>query len=103
MDTLEPDALLAGACTWKNRAFHFGGKVAQSVQSKSIFQAFQNYHRIAYSHNPLVNTLFDQFTRDIDDYIPMTQLMLTSDGPIQTLFKRDDDISTVSWFRIMKK
>ncbi len=96
-------SLLTGAYSWKHRAFDYDGKVIQDFADKSIFHAFENYHRLAYSHNPLVNTLFDQFTSGIDDYMPMTQLMLTSDGPIQTMFKNDDDISTVAWMRIMKK
>src|SRR6266508_1284068 len=96
-------SLLTGTYSWKHRAFDYNGKVIQDFTDKSIFHAFKNYHRLAYSHNPLVNTLFNQFTLDIDDYMPRTRLMLTSDGLIQTMFKHDDDASTVAWLRFMKK
>jgi len=96
-------ALLTGTYSWKNRAFDYNGRVSAEFTGKSIFRAFDTYHRLAYSHNPLVNTLFDQFAPDIDEYMPMTRLMLTSDGLIQTMFKGDDDASTVAWMRYMKK
>lgn len=96
-------SLLTGALPWSHRAFQQYGEVQESFVNKNIFKAFEDYHRLAYSHNPLVNVLFHQFIRDLDDYIPAERFMLTSEGFIPSLFARDEDIATVGWTRAMKK
>ena len=96
-------SLLTGSLPWSHRAFQQYGTVTESFVDNNIFHAFEDYHRIAYSHNPLVNVLFRQFIRDLDEYIPAARLMLTSDGLITSLFAGDEDIATVSWTRAMSK
>jgi arylsulfatase A-like enzyme len=96
-------SLLTGTLPWSHRALQQYGEVDKSFVNKNIFKAFEDYYRIAYSHNPLVNVLFSQFVRDLDDYIPAERFMLTSDGFIPALFGRDEDIATVSWTRAVKK
>ena len=96
-------SLLTGALPWSHRAFRYNSTVAESFATQNFFSAFQNHYRIAYSHNPLVNTLFDQFHEHIDEYVPQSRLFLLNDGPIQTLFKHDQDIATVSWARAIKR
>lgn len=96
-------SLLTGSLPWSHRAFQQYGTVTESFVDKNIFKAFEDYHRIAYSHNPLVNVLFRQFIQDLDDYIPPERLMLTSDSMITSLFSGDEDIATVSWTRTMNK
>jgi len=96
-------SLLTGTLPWTHRAFRFGGTMAEPFATRNIFHVFQNYYRIAYSHNPLVNTLFSQFLVDLDELIPLDKLLLANDGFIQALFNNDEDIATVSWARAMKK
>jgi arylsulfatase A-like enzyme len=96
-------SLLTGTLPWTHRAFTYNGKVDAPFVGRNIFHAFPDRYRIAYSHNPLVNTFFDQFRGDLDEYIPRQRLFLLNDGLIQSLFKRDEDIATVSWARTMKK
>lgn len=96
-------SLLTGVLPWTHRAFTLNTTVDASFTRKSIFRAFQDHYRIAYSHNNVVNTLFNQFHEDVDELIPRMQLYLTSDGFINTLFGKDDDIASVSWVRAMKK
>jgi len=96
-------ALLTGVLPWTHRAFNINQPVAKPLADKSVFHAFKDYHRIAYSHNPLVYTFFNQFRGQLDDYIPIQDLFLTTDGLVQTLFRRDDDVSTLSWMRAAKK
>lgn len=96
-------SLLTGTLPWSHRAFQQYGKVDTLFVTRNIFKAFGHYHRIAYSHNPLVNVLLRQFIGDLDDYIPAERLMLTSDGFIPSLFGKDEDIATTSWTRAMKK
>ena len=68
--------------------------------SRNIFRAFQDYYRIAYTHNIWANKLLEQFQGDIEELIPWGQLFLQSyDGFIQNLFKKDLDIASVGWVR----
>ena len=48
-------SLLSGMLPWKHRAFIHYGKVEEVFIKDNIFPAFDNYYRIAYSHNPLAN------------------------------------------------
>jgi len=96
-------SLLTGTLPWTHRAIQVSRPVIEAVRSQSIFHAFKDYYRLAYSHNPLVNRLFDQFRDDLENYIPVEQFLLTSDGLIQSLFRNDDDVSGLSWARTIKK
>src|SRR3990170_644440 len=96
-------SLLTGTLPWTHRAINYNGTVDEPYVKKNIFRAFQNHYRIAYSHNPLVNTLLFQFTGDLDEFIPRERFFLASDGFIQTLFNADEDIATVSWARTIKR
>ena len=96
-------SLLTGSLPWSHRAFALNTTVDATYADRSIFHAFKNYYRIAYSHNNVVNTLLNQFKDDLDELIPQRQLYLTNDGFVNTLFANDDDIASVSWTRIMKR
>lgn len=96
-------SLLTGALPWSHRAFRHNSKVTASFANKNIFQAFKNHFRVAYSHNPLVNTLLKQFSGNLDDFVPLTKLLLTTDGFLETLFDNDEDIASVAWTRAIKK
>jgi arylsulfatase A-like enzyme len=96
-------SLLTGVLPWTHRAFQMYTPVVEPLATKSIFHTFKDFYRIVYTHNPLVNYLFDQLKSQLDDYIPLQKLFLTTDGLVQTLFRSDDDISTLSWARTSKK
>lgn len=92
-------SLLTGLLPWTHRAFWINAPVTPRLAGENIFKAFSHYYRIAYSHNPLVNTLFDQFAVSLDHYIPRDALMLTSDGFLDSLFRKDQDTATVASIR----
>jgi len=96
-------SLLTGVLPWKHRAFRFENGVVDSYVKKSIFHAFDSYYRIAYSHNPHVVRFLDQFSADLTKFTPYEQLLLTGNGIIQSLFKKDDDIANIAWSRTMVK
>ncbi len=92
--------LLTGTNAWTHRALQQNSMVAQSVATHNIFNAFQSYYRLAYTHNGWANTLLRQFQKDIEEWIPREQLLLSSYSRyIQTLFTNDDDLASVSWTR----
>lgn len=95
-------SLLTMTLPWTHRAIRFQGTVSNRYADKSVFHAFDDYHRLAYSHNDLVNLLFDQFQGSINEYIPQDKLLLFNDGYIRALFGGDEDIATVSWGRAVK-
>src|SRR5574340_1454450 len=96
-------SLLTGTLPWTHRAFQLNGTVTDSFVHRTLFHAFSGHYRIAYSHNPLVNTLFKQFKADMDDFVPQTRLFLTSDPLVHSVLSADEDIADVGWTRAMKK
>ncbi len=71
-------SLLTGALPWTHRAIRTNGRVAQSFIRRTIFDAFQDYYRIAYTHNDWAFTLLDQFRNEIDELVARQKLMLQS-------------------------
>jgi arylsulfatase A-like enzyme len=96
-------SMLTGTLPWTHRALKLSGKVAPAFVGKNMFRAFQNTHRLAYSHNPLAYILLNQFSSDIDDLVPWEALYLESDLWVDALFRADADIATLSWSRIIKQ
>lgn len=95
-------SILTGTLPWTHRALGLNGIVDNNVLKKSIFDVFQPYHRLAYTHNPLVDVILRQFLGAIDDFIPWQSLYLESDYLISTLFKGDTDAALVGWNRTLK-
>ena len=95
-------SLLTGVLPWTHRAFHHRERVEKSFVHRNIFSAFQDYHRIVYSHNPLVDVYYEQFREYISDWIPRDRLFLRNDVIIPKFFKQDEDIASVSWVRSIK-
>ena len=93
-------SLLTGTLPWTHRAIAKNGKVAPSFLTRTIFDVFHDYYRIAYTHNEWAFTLLNQFHHDIDELIARQRLYLkTYDSLLSTLFGNDEDIATVSWAR----
>jgi arylsulfatase A-like enzyme len=96
-------SILTGVLPWTHRAIRLGGTVKKELAEKSIFHTFNDYHRFSYSHNTLVNTLFDQFAGGIEEYVPLQKLFLLDDGLVRGLFQNDEDTATVAWSRAIKQ
>jgi len=97
-------SLLTGTHPWTHRALKPNGIVVDNYADRNIFSVFKDYYRIAYSHNEWVNTLFEQFKGNIDEFIPREQLTLfSSDRLVQKVFPNDRDIASVSWVRNVKR
>lgn len=96
-------SLLTGTIPWTHRAIRFRNTVKRELSDKSIFHAFNDYHRLGFSHNTLADTLLEQFSNAIEDYIPQEKYFLFDDGPIREVFENDEDIATVGWARSIKK
>ena len=64
---------------------------------KSIFSAFPDHFRIAYSDNPIANVLLQSSSTQIDEYVPWSGLMLTAETLIHSTSRLDEDIAGVGW------
>ncbi|MHA2428519.1 MAG: sulfatase family protein, partial [Candidatus Hermodarchaeia archaeon] len=67
----------------------------------NIFRLFDQYYRIAYTHNPLVEVLLEQFTEDITFHKLREELYLSTAWWIDRLFEADFDAASLSWNRII--
>jgi len=96
-------SLLTGTLPWTHRALLPNGQVAKAFVTRSMFHAFKDYYRVAYTHNGWAYTLLRQFEGEMEDLVPRGKLLLGSyDTLIETLFANDEDIATVSWARNMR-
>ena len=96
-------SLLTGTTPWTHQAFDFNAPVLDALSRKSIFNAVPDYHRFAYTHNPLVNTLLQQFMVDIDTLKPLEDLYLKDTLSLLRLFKNDVEIGTISQNRSLNQ
>jgi arylsulfatase A-like enzyme len=96
-------SLLTGTTPWLHQAFDFNSTVIDALSRKSIFNALPDYYRFAYTHNPLVDTLLQQFMVDIDSLKPLEDLYLKDALSLLRLFKNDIEMSTISQNRSLNQ
>ena len=95
-------SLLTGTYPWTHRAMTINGSVIPEFESKNLFSLFEQYHRLGYSHNLLVNTLLKQFSKTMDHFVPSKELFI-SNLMFSDFFKQDNDTATVSRVRILDR
>lgn len=93
--------LLTGTYPWTHRAFSERDFIAQSVETHNIFNAFDRYYRLGYSHNSIVDRFLGQFSVDIEYVKQQKELFITNELAFNRLFPRDNDLASLSWDRIV--
>jgi len=93
-------SLLTGTYPWTHRALKLFDTVTPQSERSNIFRLFDQYDRIVYTHNPLVEVLLDQFREDITFHKLREELFLSSAWWIDSLFKPDFDVASLAWGRI---
>lgn len=88
-------SLLTGTYAHTHRAIHKWGLAEASFAHKNIFNLFQGYHRVAYTHNPLADRLLDQFT-GLDQHVPRQKLYLGNDFMTGSIFGRDYNLAATT-------
>jgi arylsulfatase A-like enzyme len=96
-------SLLTGTYPWTHRGFKRSIPLDEKYEERNIFQAFNQYYRITYTHNPLVNTLLNQFSNNLDLYKRRRELYLRGEQWLSDLFKNDEDTANIGWIRSIKK
>ncbi len=93
-------SLLTGTLPWTHRALDAKDTVAAPFVTRNLFTVFQDYYRIAYTHNGWANILLEQVQHQMDELVPWKSLFLESyDSFINSLSRNDQDIASVSWTR----
>jgi arylsulfatase A-like enzyme len=69
-------SILTGVYPWTHRALHIQGTVLPEFAEKNLFRLFaQNgWHTIAYTHNPAVTVLLNQFQAGLERLVPAREL-----------------------------
>ena len=96
-------SLLTGTTPWTNQAFNLHAELPEHVAKNTVFSAFSEYYRLAYSHNPLVNALLQQMITNLDELTPREQLFFESDRLFTSLFNKDFDTAFVSRNQTLKQ
>ena len=92
-------SLLTGVYPWTHRAIRFSDTVAPQFVNQNLFGVFgeKGYYRIAYTHNPLTNTLLRQMRAGLETLKPLQELFLdTRDFWVGTLLANDYDTASIS-------
>jgi arylsulfatase A-like enzyme len=93
-------SLLTGTLPWTHRAFQPKAKVTSPYVTRNFFSAFQDYYRIAYTHNSWANILLEQCVNEMNELVPWTSLLLQAVGKVlESLFKKDSDVASIGWTR----
>jgi hypothetical protein len=92
-------SLLSGTAPWTHGAFEFHGTIKEELADHNLFNAFPGHHKLAYTHNPLADTILQQFLTQIDEFTPFGDLYLNEDSLVNTLFKNDIDVASIGWNR----
>lgn len=95
--------LLTGTYPWTHRAFSQRDFIAKDKETHNIFNVFDRYYRIGYSHNSIVDRFLYQFHNDLDYIKPQKDLFTANSLSFDRLFPRDGDIAPLSWDRIVKE
>jgi arylsulfatase A-like enzyme len=96
-------SLLTGVLPWTHRAFNLNETVDKAFVEKNIFHLFSDRFSVAYTHNPIAETLLRQFRRDITEHVPQEKLYLTGNKFINFFFMNDPDTARVAWSRLLRK
>jgi arylsulfatase A-like enzyme len=84
-------SLLTGTYPWSHRAVNLQGTVLDEFRDRSIFSVLgqTGYYRLAFSHNIVVTSLFDQFRSAINRTVLTRELCLQDPWVSEWLFGRD--------------
>ena len=95
-------ALLTGAENWHAwKGMNANKAIQQPYKDANLFGAFSDYHRLAYTHNPVAEQAINFISQNIDHYQPRQSLYLNSNYWLNDVFGEDFDIASLSWVRVV--
>ncbi len=95
-------SLLTGTYPWTHRAMRLSSEIAKDKRRNNIFRLFDDYYRLAYTHNPIAEIHLETFSEDIDYLKPQSELFIKNNLAFDRFFPKDYDLASVGWDRIVK-
>lgn len=95
-------SILTGVYPWTHRGLTFSGGLLDEFRWMNMFSLFEQYHRVAYSHNPVANYVLGQMDRGIDVYKPRSELFIDNNLRLSEILSKDFDTASLSMQRILK-
>ena len=86
-------SLLSGVYPWKHRGFQGFSRLMDFYTDHNIFSLMDGYTRMAYSQNPLVNVLFEQFSDYIEDYTYPHDTAKVNSSFVDNFFRNDFSVA----------
>lgn len=96
-------SLLTGTYPFTHRATGISTTIFFDHKKENIFRLFNQYYRIAATHNPNAQVILQQIEKDIDQLPARQSLLLNQSIFGGTLLSNDIDISSLTWERILGK
>ena len=97
-------SLLTGTYPWTHRGFKPDNGIDPAFEQQNMFQLFDQYYRLSYTHNAVAYNLLKQMQDSMDRLKPRQDLYLDRDFVSDLLFANDEDTATTSWWQsIVKK
>ncbi len=97
-------SLVTGTYPWMHRGFKPDNGIDPEFEQKNMFQLFDQYYRLSYTHNAVAYTLLKQMQGSMDRLKPRQDLYLDRDFVSDLMFAKDEDTATTSWWQsIVKK
>jgi arylsulfatase A-like enzyme len=97
-------SLVTGTYPWTHRGFSPGMGIDPQFETRNMFQLFDQYFRISYTHNAVAHVLLRQIQESMDRLKPRQDLYLDRDPASGLFFVNDEDIANIGWWQsIVKK
>ncbi|MFN2143960.1 MAG: sulfatase-like hydrolase/transferase, partial [Anaerolineales bacterium] len=93
-------SLVTGTYPWTHRGFKPDNGIDPAFEQKNMFQLFDQYYRLTYTHNPVAYTLLKQMQHSMDRLKPRQDLYLDRDFVSDFLFANDEDTATTSLYQL---
>ena len=84
-------SLLSGTYPWSHRGINLYGSVQESFASKNIFREFNNnnFKSYTYTHNTQTSYILNQYKLDIQEIVPIEDLVIFDWNTLAAGFKND--------------
>lgn len=95
-------SILTGAYPWTHGATMPWQQATQHFRDQNLFSAFDDYYRIAYTHNDLAFAVINTLSNQIQELPQVEDLFLKAPPAwLRQVFRGDKDIASVAWSRAM--
>ena len=96
-------SMLTGVYPWTHRALQMRSQTLEPFSDRNIFALLSGrYHTFAYTHNPFVYTLLQQFRGHIDQLTKIADLALLSDALAERLLDYDYFVANEAELLLLK-